>query len=246
MTNVVLETKRLVKRFGGVCATNNVDLCLTSGSTHALIGPNGAGKTTLVKQLSGEIFPDSGQIFLCGQDVTGMSVDRRATRGVGRSFQITSVLKAFSAVENVMLSIRAHEPGRFNCWKKFSNDIQTREQAIAVLALVGLETKADRMADELGYGELRQLELAMVVSRDPKALLLDEPLAGLGAAESKGIIELIGQLRGKYAIMLIEHDMDAVFALADCITVLVDGGVIASGVPDQIRSDRTVRAAYLG
>lgn len=246
MSSVVLSANGLAKRIGSVAVADGVDISLRRGEIHALIGPNGAGKTSLVRLLCGEWFPDAGHVVLEGIDITSLSVERRALKGIGRSFQVTSVLKEFTALENVMLAVKAHQTNRFNGWTPFHKDAAATHQAMQALERVGLGRVSGRTAAEFGYGELRQLEIAMVLARKPVALLLDEPLAGMGVAESRQIIDLIGGLKGDYSILLIEHDMNAVFSLADRVTVLVYGRVIASGTPAEIQRNPEVRASYLG
>jgi branched-chain amino acid transport system ATP-binding protein len=242
----VLEARTLVKRFGGFVATDNVDLQIRAGETHAVIGPNGAGKTTLIKQLSGELPPDNGAILLEGAEITAKPMWCRALAGIGRSFQITAVFSEFAVVENVMLALQAHRGHSFHFWRRVANDRSLREAACEALDRVGLAGKADRATKELGYGELRQLELAMVICARPKVLLLDEPLAGMGASESRNVVKLIESFHGRFSILLVEHDMNAVFALADRITVLVYGRVLTCGSPGDVRVDPNVRASYLG
>ena len=241
-----LEVRSLVKSFGGVLATDALSMTLEPGEIHAVIGPNGAGKTTLVNQLSGEILPDRGHILLDGRDITRLATYRRALAGIGRSYQITSVFGAFSALANVMLAVQAHAGHSFGCWRAVSRDRELVAPARAALEQVGLGERADTQVASLAHGERRQLEIAMTLATRPKVLLLDEPMAGMSHAESADVITLLQTLKGRYSILLVEHDMDAVFALADRITVLVYGRPIACGTPDQIRADPEVREAYLG
>jgi branched-chain amino acid transport system ATP-binding protein len=242
----VLETRDLYKHFGGLVATDRVSLSIQQGELHAVIGPNGAGKTTLIAQLSGELRPDGGAILFDGRDVTRMPVQRRAAAGLARSFQITSVFPSFSALANVALAAQAHAGHSFRFWKPAARDGALTGPAREALELVGLGPRADVPAELLSHGEQRQLEIAMALATRPRMLLLDEPMAGMGPAEGASMVDLLGKLKRRYTILLIEHDMDAVFALADWITVLVHGAVIATGTPDEIRSDREVRRAYLG
>lgn len=242
----MLETQSLVKRFGGLAATDHVSLSVAAGELHALIGPNGAGKTTLIGQLSGELAPDSGRILFDGRDVTALGVDQRARRGLARSFQITSVFSSFSALDNVALAVQAHAGHSFRFWGNAARDRRLSDPARAVLARVGLAARADVPASALAHGEKRQLELAMALATGPKLLLLDEPMAGMGPEESARMVDLLAALKGSVTILLVEHDMDAVFALADRITVLVRGAALASGSPAAIRADAAVRDAYLG
>jgi branched-chain amino acid transport system ATP-binding protein len=242
----MLETRDLYKHFGGLVATDKVSLSIREGELHAVIGPNGAGKTTLIAQLAGELRPDGGAILFDGRDVTRMPVQRRAAAGLARSFQITSIFPSFSALANVALAIQAHAGHSFRFWKPAARDGALTGPAREALELVGLGPRADVPAELLSHGEQRQLEIAMALATRPRMLLLDEPMAGMGPAEGASMVDLLGKLKRRYTILLIEHDMDAVFALADWITVLVHGAVIATGTPDEIRSDPEVRRAYLG
>jgi branched-chain amino acid transport system ATP-binding protein len=242
----VLETRGLVKRFGGLTATDGVSLTLQPGEVHALIGPNGAGKTTLIGQLTGELLPDQGTVLLEGHDVTRMPVAARARRGLGRSYQITQFCAEFSALENVAMAVLARSGSAFGSWRPLRAQHAIVDQARAALATVGLAAQADVPARVMAHGEHRQLELAMALALQPKILLLDEPLAGMSSSESETMVALLGRLRGRYPMLLVEHDMGAVFALADRISVLVYGQVVASGLPEQIRSNPEVRNAYLG
>lgn len=242
----MLETRDLCKRFGGLVATDQVSLSIHEGELHAVIGPNGAGKTTLIAQLAGELKPDEGAILFDGRDVTRLPVQRRAAAGLARSFQITSVFPRFTALQNVALAVQAHAGHSFRFWGKASRDESLNGPARAALDLVGLGARAGVPAELLSHGEQRQLEIAMALATGPRMLLLDEPMAGMGPAEGAQMVEMLRGLKRRYTILLIEHDMDAVFALADWITVLVNGAVIATGTPDEIRSDPEVRRAYLG
>ena len=231
MVEPLLSTDRLVKRFGGLLATDNVSLEVRPGEIHALIGPNGAGKTTLVGQLTGTLASDSGSIHFAGRDVTRLPTHARVRLGLARSFQITAVLREFTALDNVALAVQAHAGHSF----RFLADAR-RDRSLRDPAMQGLEA----------VGEQRQLEIAMALAGEPKLLLLDEPMAGMGAEESQRMVGFLAALKGRCGMLLIEHDMDAVFALADRITVLVYGRAIASGTPDEIRADPEVRQAYLG
>ncbi len=250
----LLETKALVKRFGGLLATDNVSLTLFPGEIHALIGPNGAGKSTLIGQLCGEIKPDEGQVFIEGNDVSKTSVSQRANLGLARSYQITQVCKDFTALENVMVAALARNNRdnasvagiHFRAWKQFMAQAQTKATAEAALEATGLTSKAHTPASVMAHGEHRQLELAMALALKPKFLLLDEPLAGMSGAESEQMISLLAGLKSQYPMLLIEHDMNAVFNLANRISVLVYGKVIATGNAEQIKNDPQVRTAYLG
>jgi branched-chain amino acid transport system ATP-binding protein len=241
----ILQTNGLVKRFGGLLATDHVSIDVVTGEIHALIGPNGAGKTTLISLLSGEQQPDAGDIRLDGSDVTRLDVARRARAGLGRSYQITQVLMEFTALDNVLVGVlsRSRETGAWQPLRSVSGHV---EAARHYLDQVGLVRSADVPVGEMAHGERRQLELAMAMALEPKVLLLDEPLAGVSKAESETIVDLLASLKSRYPMLLVEHDMDAVFALADRISVLVYGKVIATGAPQAIRADAAVRAAYLG
>jgi branched-chain amino acid transport system ATP-binding protein len=245
-TRPLLETRGLRRNFGGIRAVDDVDLAVAPGEIHAVIGPNGAGKTTLVNLLSGRYRPDAGEIRFDGRPVTRLSAAARARRGLARSFQITSVFLDFSVLANVMMAVQAREPHAFRFWRPVAGDPALVEPALAALERVGLAGRADVRAGNLAHGERRQLEIAMALATRPRLLLLDEPMAGMGGEESRRMVELLSALRRDYAMLLIEHDMDAVFALADRITVLVYGKPIASGAPDAIRADAEVRRAYLG
>jgi branched-chain amino acid transport system ATP-binding protein len=246
MTNVLLDVRGLVKTFGALRATDNVNLDIRTGETHAIIGPNGAGKTTLIGQLAGNIRPDSGEIWFDGQDVTGLGAAARARRGLARSFQITSIYREFTALENVALAVQAHAGHSFRFWRAASSEAALREPARAIMSDLGLSGRAGVQAANLAHGEQRQLEIAMVLATRPRLLLLDEPVAGMGADESQRMVEFLATLKGRQTIILVEHDMDAVFTLADRISVLVYGQVIASGTPEEIRVNPEVRRAYLG
>nr|WP_314073629.1 ABC transporter ATP-binding protein [uncultured Roseococcus sp.] len=246
MTEPLLELRGLHKSFGGLTVTDDVSLELRQGEIHALIGPNGAGKTTLIHQISGTLVPDAGQIVFAGEDVTRLSLAQRARRGLARSFQITSLLPGFSALENVALAVQARSGSSFRFFRPARDEAALNDQAMAALTEVGLERRAALPAAALSHGEKRQLELAVALAMQPRLLLLDEPLAGTGAEEAERLMRILGELRGRYGILLIEHDMPAVFALADRISVLAQGKVIASGTKDEIRADPVVRDAYLG
>ena len=242
----MLQVSDLTKRFGGVLASDGISLDVPAGELHAIIGPNGAGKSTLVGQLAGEISPDKGQIFFNGCDITHVPTHRRSALGLARSFQITSLFLDFTVLDNVALAVQAHAGHSFRFWQPARREAKLRGPARAALARVGLESRADVMCANLSHGEHRQLEIAMALATAPRMLLLDEPMAGMGPDESARMIALLDELKGEQTILLIEHDMDAVFRLADRITVLVDGRVIACGAPDDIRADSEVRQAYLG
>ena len=246
MVDVLLQIEGLSKRFGGVVASDDIVLGVNAGELHAVIGPNGAGKTTLIGQLSGEIAPNSGRIFFDGHDITALPVHARNRLGLARSFQITSLFRDFTALENVALAVQAHAGHSFRFWRDARTQAELREPAHSALARVGLGSRSGAIVASLSHGEQRQLELAMALAAKPRLLLLDEPMAGLGAEESVRMVETLRELKRELTILLIEHDMEAVFALADRITVLVYGRVIASGAPADIRANPEVRQAYLG
>ena len=246
MPEPLLQVRGLHKTFGAVVACDAVTLDLAAGEIHALIGPNGAGKTTLVNQIAGEIAPDTGTIHFAARDITTLPVHARAGLGLARSFQITSVLPRFTALENVALAVQAHDGHSFRFWRPAAAAQRLRDTAAGVLERVGLGARTGLAASALSHGEQRQLELAMALATGPRLLLLDEPTAGMGPEDSTRMVELLTGLRGAVTILLIEHDMDAVFALADRITVLVYGKVIATDRPAAIRANPEVRRAYLG
>jgi branched-chain amino acid transport system ATP-binding protein len=246
MSVPLLQVERLAKRFGGIIATDDLRLTVMPGELHALIGPNGAGKTTLIAQLSGQLVPDSGRIRFAGHDITTLRPPRRSDLGLARSFQITSLFLDLSVLDNVALAVQAHTGHSFRFWRPARAEKELREPALAALARVGLDKRAEAPAAALSHGEHRLLELAMALAGKPRMLLLDEPMAGLGPEESARLVEMLAALKAEYTILLVEHDMEAVFALADRITVLVYGRVIATGAPEEIRADPAVREAYLG
>ncbi len=246
MTETILETVNLRKVYGGVVATDNVSIDVIDSEIHAVIGPNGAGKTTLISQLSGLLTPDSGKIHLLGRDITATSAPRRSRLGLARTFQLTTIFREFSVLENVAIAVQATRGSSFRFFKNASHDPQLTQPALRVLEESGLSALQDEIAGNLSHGQQRQLELAMALATEPKMLLLDEPMAGMGVADSADMIRFLGTLKGRYAMLLVEHDMNAVFALADRISVLVYGRIIATGSPDAIRDDAQVREAYLG
>ncbi len=246
MAEILLEVERLTKRFGGVIAADAISLALPAGELHAIIGPNGAGKSTLIAQLSGEVAPDSGCIRFEGKDITGLPVYRRSQLGLARSFQVTTLFPDFTALDNVALSVQAHSGHSFRFWRNARSEIELREPAQAALERVGLAGRGTTPVADLSHGERRQLEIAMALAARPRMLLLDEPMAGMGPEESSRLVDLLRALKGTMTVLLIEHDIDAVFALADRISVLVYGRIIATGDPAAIRSDAAVREAYLG
>ena len=242
----LLRLDNLAKSYGALKVTDDVTLGVRAGELHAVIGPNGAGKTTLVHQVSGLARPDSGRILFDGQDVTGRSMPERVRLGLARSFQITSVLPGFTALENVALAVQARSGSSFRLWADAGREEALNGPARELLERLGIAAKAQVPAALLSYGEKRQLELAMALATGAKLLLLDEPLAGTSHEESRRIVETLRELKGKVTILLIEHDMEAVFSLADRVSVLVYGRVIATDAPAAIRADAMVRAAYLG
>jgi branched-chain amino acid transport system ATP-binding protein len=241
-----LALTALCKHFGGLVVTDNVTMAINPGELHAVIGPNGAGKTTLINQVSGLVTPDSGSIILAGRDVTDLPAHARARLGLARSFQITSVLTGFSALENVALAAQARAGSSFRFLGHAAVEPVLNAAAMAALDEVGLADRACVAAGHLAHGEKRALELAMAIVSDPRLLLLDEPMAGTGHEETERLIAVLDRLKGRFAIMLVEHDMTAVFALADRISVLIYGRILASGTPDAVRADPQVVAAYLG
>ena len=246
MADALLRIAGLAKRFGGIVATDDVALDVPEGELHAVIGPNGAGKTTLIAQLSGQLMADSGRIHFAGVDITRTPAWRRSHLGLARSFQITSLFLDHSVLDNVALAVQAHAGHSFRFWRNARLETGLRQNARAALEEVGLAHRADARASLLSHGEHRLLELAMALAGQPRMLLLDEPMAGLGPDESARMVAMLRRLKQRYTILLVEHDMEAVFALADRISVLVYGRVIATGAPDVIRANDQVREAYLG
>jgi branched-chain amino acid transport system ATP-binding protein len=242
----ILQVTHLRKSFGGLVVTDDVSLNVTTGVLHAVIGPNGAGKTTLINQLAGQLRPDAGTIRFAGHDITHAPTARRARLGLARSFQITAIIPAFTALENAALAVQARSGGSFRFFRPAASERALNDQAMAALDRVGLADRARVPAGALSHGEKRQLELAIALAMEPRLLLLDEPLAGAGPEETERLVALLSALKRDYAVLLIEHDMQAVFRLADEISVLVYGRVIAHGAPEVIRADPAVRAAYLG
>ena len=246
MAEPLLELRGLQKSFGGLRVTDGVSLDVVPGEIHAVIGPNGAGKTTLINEITGRLSLDAGRVIFCGEDVTHLSMAARARRGLARSFQITSIVPGFSALENAALAVQARHGSSFRFFRAVAGEAALNGPALAALEAVGLAPRATVLAGALSHGEKRQLELAIALATEPRLLLLDEPLAGAGPEETARLIEILLRLKQKYAILLIEHDMQAVFALADRISVLVYGRLIATGTVAEIRADAGVRAAYLG
>jgi len=246
MSETLLSARQLTKRFGGLAAVNDVTIDLWRERIHAVIGPNGAGKSTLANLLSGDIAPTSGSVHLGEREITGWTPERISRSGLGRSYQKTNIFGPFTVWENVRLAAQSRTPHAAR-WLQLANGVKaSNERAERALSLARLDHRRDAIAGTVSHGEQRQLEIAMTLATDPQVLLLDEPLAGMGTAEAERMVELLLTLKKAHAIMLVEHDMDAVFALADHLTVMVNGQVIASGTPAQIRADANVQAAYLG
>ena len=246
MAEPTLRIDSLSKHFGGVVALDTVTLDVHAGEIHALIGPNGAGKTTLVHLLSGALAPDTGRVHFDGADVTARKFHERVALGLARSYQITSVFRAFSALDNVALAVQARSGSSLRFWAPLATERALFDEARAVLAEIGLAGRDGVPAGHLAHGEQRALEVGLALATRPKVLLLDEPMAGMGPEDSERMIALIDGLKARLTVLLIEHDMDAVFRLADSISVLVNGRVIATGPPDEIRANDEVRRAYLG
>ena len=246
MAEPLLRIEGLQKRFGGVVATDRVALEVESGEVHALIGPNGAGKTTLIAQISGSLAPDAGRIVFGGTEITSVPQHDRVRRGLARSYQITSIFRKFSVAENLALAVQARSGSSFAFWQPVAREHALLGEARAIAAQVGLGNRADAIAGSLAHAEQRSLEVGLGLATNPRLLLLDEPLAGMGPDESQHMIELIQRLRATVSVLLVEHDMDAVFRLADRISVLVNGAVIATGAPGEIRNNLEVKRAYLG
>jgi branched-chain amino acid transport system ATP-binding protein len=246
VSETLLSARGLTKRFGGLAAVNGVTLDLWRDRIHAVIGPNGAGKSTLTNLLSGDLAPTDGSIRLAGRDVTGWSPERISRAGLGRSYQKTNIFLPFTVWENVRLAAQSRTPHALR-WLTRANQVkEANERAARALELAGLQPRRDFPAAAISHGEQRQLEIAMTLATEPRVLLLDEPLAGMGTAEAERMVQLLLRLKQDHAMLLVEHDMDAVFALADHLTVMVNGQVIASGTPAQVRADAAVQSAYLG
>jgi branched-chain amino acid transport system ATP-binding protein len=246
MNKILLEVRGLAKSFGALLACDDVNLEVREGETHAIIGPNGAGKTTLISQLAGNLRPDRGRVRFAGEDITALSAPARARRGFARSFQITSIYPDFTALENVMLAVQARSGSSFRFWRPAREEAALSSPARAILENVGLGARSEVLAANLAHGEQRALEIATALATRPRLLLLDEPVAGMGAEETQRMIGLLSSLKGGETLILVEHDMDAVFSLADRISVLVYGRIIATGAPEGIRANPEVRRAYLG
>jgi branched-chain amino acid transport system ATP-binding protein len=246
LAEVLLSAKSLTKRFGGLAAVSEVSLDLWLGRIHAVIGPNGAGKSTLTNLLSGDTLPTAGSVTLAGQDVTGWKPEKISRAGLGRSYQKTNIFLPFTALENVRLAAQSRRPHAARLLTPAKAISATNEAAMKALEWAGLKDRRTLVAGAMSHGEQRQLEIAMSLATEPRVLLLDEPLAGMGVAEAERMVQLLVDLKPHHAMMLVEHDMDAVFTLADQLTVMLNGQVIASGAPDAVRADPTVQSAYLG
>jgi branched-chain amino acid transport system ATP-binding protein len=246
MSDMLLRISGLYKHFGGIAATDNVNLAVEQGEIHAIIGPNGAGKTTLISQLSGQLKPDSGDIEFGGHIITGLTVAQRAHAGLARSFQITSVVMEMTLLENVMLAVQGGNGHSFRFWSPVNKDRAMCDTAMGYLTDLQLDDRADILAANVSHGEQRQLEVAMALAMKPRMLLLDEPMAGMGKEESTRMVDILKALKGDKTILLVEHDMDAVFTLADRLSVLVSGHIIATDSVENIRNNKDVQRAYLG
>lgn len=246
MADVALRTDGLTKRFGGLVAVDDVSLTVRQGDLHCVIGPNGAGKTTLINLLSGDLTPTAGGIQFAGRDVAGWPAYRLSRLGIGRSYQRTNIFPAFTVRENCWLGAQSRLPSSYRFFRRADRDATVAACADRALAMVGLVERADAVAANLSHGEQRQLEIAVMLATEPKLLLLDEPMAGMSADETARMVTLLRRLKADHTLILIEHDMDAVFALADVITVMVEGRVLASGAPADVRANRSVQDAYLG
>lgn len=246
MTETILATNALTRRFGGLAAVDEVSIAIKRGSVHAILGPNGAGKTTLINLLSGNLPPSAGTIRFKDRDITGLPAHAIARLGVGRSFQKTNIFREFTCFENCFLAAQSRLPSALRFFRAAERDAQVVERARRGLALCGLEARADTVAAAMSYGEQRQLELGMMLATEPELLLLDEPLAGMGREEGGRVVELLRRLAEDHTLVMIEHDMDAVFAIAETITVMVNGRVLETGPAEAVRASPAVRAAYLG
>ena len=242
----MLELRGITKRFGGLVATDDVTLEIAKGEVHALIGPNGAGKTTLVAQISGVLPIDMGRIVFNGEDITQLTTHARVAAGLARSYQITSIFRRFTVLENLALAVQARSGSSFSFWRPVSAERAMFDEAAAIAHEIGLGDRLQVMSSRLAHGEQRALEVGLALATNPQLVLLDEPMAGMGPQESKAMISLVEKVRERVTVLLVEHDMDAVFRLANRISVLVNGRIIATGAPAQIRADPAVRKAYLG
>jgi branched-chain amino acid transport system ATP-binding protein len=246
MVDPILSVRDLQKHYGAICVTNHVSLDVMPGEIHAVIGPNGAGKTTLIHQITGHLAPDGGSLVYDGQNITHLPMQRRARMGLVRTFQITSIVGSLTVLDNVALAVQSISQDPLNLWANAYQDKALNDQALVYLEQVGLSGRYSVEARHLSHGEKRALEIAMALALKPKLLLLDEPMAGMGHDESLRLLSLLQQFKGQIAMLLVEHDMDAVFTLADRVSVLVDGEMIACATPALVRQDPRVRAAYLG
>ncbi|MDP2244804.1 ABC transporter ATP-binding protein [Pseudomonas sp.] len=246
MSALILETRSLSKHFGGLRAVSDISLQVAPCEIHAIIGPNGAGKSTMVNLLSGHLRPSSGQVIFNGQDITGLAPNKVSHLGVGRSFQRTNIFPSFSCLENCMLAAQSRMKNSFRFFRRSDSYLAVRERAEKALEACGLSSKGHSIASSMSYGEQRQLEIGMVLATEPSFLLLDEPMAGMGKEESSRVVELLAELARDYSLVLVEHDMDAVFSIAKTLTVMVNGQMLASGPLEQVRNDPAVQEAYLG
>ncbi|WP_420473149.1 ABC transporter ATP-binding protein [Noviherbaspirillum sp. ST9] len=246
MTQPILQLRGLVKRFGALAATDELDLTIHAGEIHAIIGPNGAGKTTLIHQVSGALRPDSGLIVFDGHDVTRLCMHKRVERGLARSYQITNIFNGLSVRDNLALAVQARQGSSMRFWRPAVSDAALFHEADGIAQRIGLAARLEALAGKLSHGEQRRLEVGLALATQPKLLLLDEPMAGMGHDESDDLVPLIESLRPSVSVLLIEHDMDAVFRVADRISVLVAGRIIATGTPDEIRVNAEVKRGYLG
>ena len=242
----LLETRQLYKQFGGLTVTDRCDFSVDAGEIHALIGPNGAGKTTMIAQIAGSLRPDAGRIFFNGKDITRLSMARRVHLGLARTYQITNIFKTYSVLDNLALSVQSRTGSSFQFWRPMRSEQALFDQAAEIADRIGLGDRKDMLAGELSHGQQRQLEVGLALAINAQMLLLDEPMAGMGMDESGRMIELIRKLNEDVTVLLVEHDMDAVFQLADRISVLVYGQIIATGTPESIRTNEEVQMAYLG
>lgn len=242
----ILELSGLVRRYGGLVATDHLSLSVTSGETHAIIGPNGAGKTTLIHQISGGLFPNEGSILFNGQDITSLSMDKRVNLGLARSYQITNVFRNCTVMDNLSLAVQARHGTSMRFWQPAIHASHIFDEARSLADKIGLGQRLDALAGSLAHGEQRMLEVGLALATRPSMLLLDEPMAGMGPKESRSLLPLIESLGNELSVLLVEHDMETVFQLADRISVLVFGKIIATGTPDEIRHNAEVRKAYLG
>jgi len=246
MADVLLEIDRLHKQFGGIVATDQLSLTVARGEVHALIGPNGAGKTTLIAQIAGSLQADAGRIVFDGADITTMPQHLRVRAGLARSYQITSIFRKSSVLDNLALAVQARSGSSLAFWRPVADEAALCDEARRIAADIGLAERCSAPAGQLAHGEQRSLEVGLALATDPKLVLLDEPMAGMGPDESQRMIELIRRMRERVSVLLVEHDMDAVFRLADRISVLMSGAIIATGTPDEIRANADVKRAYLG